>query len=155
MYCRNADVMKMNLLASFWLRSKCDHPRTGSLSLCVNVYVGISIHRQYTEGLDHKSVLSMCFKARRLQLKGNVRASEWHSCFWASRGEIAELTVSRETGGCEGNVLKIGHVHVRTVHFKAEAPGYLDTQRPRSTWGPKPYYTHSSEVHIFDFQKCL
>jgi len=74
-YYINADVMKMNLLASFWLRGECDHPHTGSLNLCVNVYVCIPIHSQYTEGSDHKSVLSMCFKARRLPLKGNVRVS--------------------------------------------------------------------------------
>lgn len=154
MYCRNADVMKMNLLASFWLRSKCDHPHTGSLSLCVNVYVGISIHRQYTEGLDHKSVLSMCCKARRLQLKGNVRASEWHSCFWASKGEIAELTVSRDRGlrrECSEN------------WARACADCSLQSRSSRVSWHPKAQVNMRAKalLHsliwsaIFDFLKCL
>jgi len=128
----------MNLLASFWLRGECDHPHTGSLNLCVNVYVCIPIHSQYTEGSDHKSVLSMCFKARRLPLKGNVRVSSGTPV-----SEQGEENCWAHSHSSENWALAWA-----CANSSAEAPGYLDNQRPRSTWGPKPYY-------IFDFLKCF
>lgn len=88
----------------------------------MNVYVRISNRRQYTEGADHKSALRMCFTARRLQLKGNVRVSDV-----PVSEKIAELIVMRETGRYEGNVLKIWGECVLAVHFKAEDFGYLNT----------------------------